>query len=120
MFRELLNFSYQRNWLQAVGWYLISLIIGIALAVLVEVGRIAVTGAAASFWEGFNRGHPAGQIVGIFYVVLLAVLLLWRRPKDAPNTLLAIAGVALDAFFGTLGGLLPLAVLTTRPPWQKP
>jgi ABC-type Fe3+-siderophore transport system permease subunit len=116
MFREAHNFSYQRNWLQAVGWYMIFVLIGFPLIII--VGRIAGIGAT-SFAEGFKRGIVVGQIAGIIYIILIAVLLLWRRPKGALNILLVIAGVALDALVGAFVGLIPLAVLTTRPPLQK-
>jgi len=117
MFREPLNFSYQRSWLQAAGWYVIFVLIGVPLAIV--IGRLAGIGAT-SFSEGFNRGHAAGQAAGVFYIIVVAILLLWQRRKDAPNILLVIASVVLDSLVGAFGGLIPRAVLTTRPPLQKP
>jgi hypothetical protein len=43
MFRELMNFSYQRTALQAFGWYLTFLAIGITLGAI--AGAILITGA---------------------------------------------------------------------------
>lgn len=111
-FRELMNFSYRRNWLQAIGWYLIFLVIGAVLGAV--VGRVAGINAM-SFSQGFDVGNKAGQLSAIPYHIVLAALLVWPRPKDAVNIMLAIAGVAISSVFGALGGLIPLAVLTTRP-----
>ena len=109
MFRQLMNFSYQRTPLQAVGWYLTFLLIGIFIAAI-AIGAIqAMNGGAAL---------PA-QFVAIPYDIVLAVALLWRRSKAMPNIFLALLAVLLSPFFGPLGGLIPLAVLTTRPTIQK-
>jgi Mn2+/Fe2+ NRAMP family transporter len=111
MFRELMNFSYRRTPLQAFGWYLIFLLIGLVVGALAGV---VVGIGSTSFTEGFQRGVPAGQIVIIPYHIILGILLLWNRPKGAANILLALAGVVLSVLLGALGGLVPLAVLTTR------
>jgi hypothetical protein len=112
MFAEIMNFAYRRNWLQAIAWYLIFLLGGIVIGGI--VGRVAGI-AATSFGEGFDIGNKAGQLSAIPYHIVLATLLVWHRPKDAANVLLALAGVAISSVFGALGGLIPLAVLATRP-----
>ena len=56
-----------------------------------------------------------GQIFGIVYVIFLGGLLLWKRQKGLLNIVLYALGVAVSFFIGMLGGLIPLAVLTTRP-----
>jgi hypothetical protein len=112
MFRELTNFSYQRTAPQALGWYLIFLLFGVLLAGI--AGGLLGTGAS-SFYEGFERGSEAGWLVSTFYTAALAVVLLRSRWKSALNVFLALAGVTLGLLVGSLGGLIPLAVLTTRP-----
>jgi hypothetical protein len=116
MFQEPINFSYQRSWRQAIGWYLIFMLIGVALAAV--VGKIAGIGTT-TFSEGFNAGRPVGQIFGVCYLILLAALLLWPRPKDAQNILLAVGCLICYSLLGALVGLIPLAVLTTRPSLQS-
>jgi hypothetical protein len=112
MFREIMNFSYRRNWLQAIGFFLMYFLIGIVIGAV--VGRIAGIGAK-SFSEGYDIGNLAGQLSAIPYHLLLATLLIWHRPKEPVNILLALAGVLLSSVLGALGGLPPLAVLSTRP-----
>jgi len=116
MFRELMSFSYQRTALQAFGWYLIFLIMGFILGAI--VGALLAAGRAPVV-QTFNGAFLIGQIIIIPYHVILAVALLWSRRKSALNVLLAIVGVLLSALLGALGGLIPLAVLTTRPSYRS-
>ena len=112
MFRQLMNFSHQRTALQAFGWYLTFLLIGIAIGGL--AGAIWSTGSA-SFSEAFERAMPIGQLIAVPYHIILGILLLWSRSKGVANIGLVLASVLLSALLGALGGLIPLAVLTTRP-----
>ena len=111
MFRELMNFSCQRTPLQALGWYLIFLLIG---AVAAGFAGFLIGIGSTSFAEGFQRGLLAGQLLIIPYHIILGILLLWNRPKGPINILLALGAVVLSVLLGALGGLIPLAVLTTR------
>jgi hypothetical protein len=114
MFAEIMNFNYRRNWLQAIAWYLTFLVIGVALSAV--AGKLIGINTT-SFAEGYELGVKVGQIFIVFYCLALAVLLLWGRPKNGVNILLAVAGVVLSALlFGALTGLITLAILTTRPP----
>jgi hypothetical protein len=112
MFRELMNFSYQRTALQAVGWYLAFFFMGLLVGAI--VGAIVGMGAA-SFAEGVQRGARASLFFIIPYHILLALALLWSRWKSVLNIFLALLAILLSVFLGALGGLIPLAVLTTRP-----
>ena len=113
MFQGAMDFWYQRTALQAFGWYLVFFLLGLPLASL--TGFIFGRGSATTFSEGYQSGQLPGQIFGVVYVVFLGGLLLWKRQKGALNIGLYILGVALSLFIGMLGGLIPLAVLTTRP-----
>jgi hypothetical protein len=110
MFRELMYFSYQRTALQAVGWYLAFLLLG-ALA----AGTVSGIMAAATGTGSFTQGIRAGAIIIIPYHIVLAVALLWTRWRSVLNIVLAILAILISLFLGALGGLIPLAVLTTRP-----
>lgn len=112
MFQELMNFSYRRTALQALSWYLVFLLIGLVVAGVAYFLALVVS---LSFGEGVPKGFPIGRIVIVPYHIILGILLLWNRPRDVANVLLALAGTVLSVLFGALGGLIPLAVLTTRP-----
>ncbi len=113
-FYEIMNFSYRRNWYQAIAWYALFFVLGVLISF--TVGRIIdIVLADRSAVEKFTTGLQLGQLLMIPYAIALATLLLWRRPKDARNVVLEVVGVALGAIFGALGGLIPLALLTKRP-----
>jgi uncharacterized membrane protein YeaQ/YmgE (transglycosylase-associated protein family) len=116
MFGEIMNFNYQRSAKQAFGWYLMYVLVGLVLG--------AVSGYLAGLFvkadEGFNIGRLAGQFSAVPLNILLGTLLIWHRKKSAPNLLLVLAGAILSAIGGALGGLIPLAFLSSRPvekPW---
>jgi uncharacterized membrane protein YeaQ/YmgE (transglycosylase-associated protein family) len=111
MFHEIMNFNYQRSGKQGFGWYLMYLLIGLVIG--------AVCGYLAGLFvkedEGFHIGRLAGQFSAVPYNILLGTLLIWHRKKDAPNLLLVLAGALLSTISGAIGGLIPLAYLSSRP-----
>ena len=118
MFAEIMNFNYQRSAKQAFGWYLMYFLVGIVIGAV--SGYLAGIFIKGGFDEGLNIGQMMGQFSAVPYNILLGILLIWHRRKDAPNLLLVLAGVILSVILGALGGLIPLAFLSNRPvekPW---
>jgi hypothetical protein len=114
MFAEIMNFNYQRSAKQAFGWYLMYFLVGIVIA---AVSSYLVTIFTKG---GFDEGFNIGRFSAVPFNILLGTLLIWHRKKDAPNLLLVLAGVILSAVAGALGGLIPLAFLSSRAvekPW---
>jgi len=111
MFQEIMNFSYQRTTKQAVGWYLMYLLISVVLGF--AVGEIAGS-VAQSTTEAANIGLIAEQLAAILYHIALGVLLMWHRAKSASSVLLVLASIVLAIVAGGLAGLIPLAVLSRR------
>jgi len=109
--KSVFNFSYQRTPLQALGWYIVFQVIGIF--VFATIGFAMSRGT--TFAEGFESTYAGGQILGAVYTTLLGALLLWNKQKGAVNILLFLSAIAMYVLFGVFAGLLPLAVLTTRP-----
>jgi hypothetical protein len=107
-----MNFSYQRSPLQAVGWYVIFLLFGLLIGAI--IGAIAANGTT-TFAEGMQRGMLISRYFVIPYHIVVAVALLWSRWKSVLNIFLALFAILLSTLLGALGGLIPLAVLTTRP-----
>ena len=112
MFAEIMNFSYQRTSKQAVGWYLMYLVIGVVSGF--AIGQVAGM-AGATLEDAMRIGLRTGQVWAILYHVPLAVLLLWHRAKDASSIMLALAAIVLSVLLGGVGGLIPLAILSRRP-----
>jgi hypothetical protein len=119
MFAEIMNFNYQRSAKQAFGWYVMYFLVGLVIA-FISTYLAGFFNKASNFSEGFNFGVSVGQFSAVPYNILLGILLIWHRKKDAPNLLLVLVGAILSAFAGALGGLIPLAFLSNRPvekPW---
>jgi hypothetical protein len=116
-----MNFSYQRTALQAVGWYLTFLVISNFFFIAGSVSVTLVMGFDFDTLDFFTF-----LIIPAYYFVLAYALVRSRLTRlnivlavSAP-LLSAFAGVLLAAFAGLLSGLIPLAILTTRPTTQKP
>ena len=112
MLRRLIGFSYQRTALQAFGWYLIFLVLAFSLGAL--EGFIFARDAT-SVSDAIQKILPLGIATIAVYHLALGVALLWSRGKTPLNIFLVIAAVLVSFLVGALGGLIPLAVLTTRP-----
>jgi hypothetical protein len=112
MFRAIMSFSRPLTALQAFGWYVIFLLIGFGLVFATEaiVRRATQSDSQTILWA-----LVAGVAIVIPYVIVLGVLLLRGRPKNVTNIVLVVVGAVLSPLAGLLGGLIPLAVLTTRP-----
>ena len=114
MFAEIMNFNYQRSAKQAFGWYLMYFLVGIVIA-LVSTYLASFFSNASDFNEGYSLGVSVGKFSAVPLNILLGILLVWHRKKDALNLLLILAGALLSSVLGALGGLIPLAFLSNRP-----
>lgn len=117
MFKELTNFSYDRTWLQAIGWYL-AFTLSIMLAIMSVAFIIGVTGYSFGLTteqEKLNRmGHAFGSIVAFIYCPLMTFLVL-RAKKRKGFHLIAFPLLSMTlSLLGVFVGLLPAAFLTTR------
>ena len=110
-----MNFSYRRTALQAFGWYLVFVLIGGLVGVLAAEFTKFTSEGRTTLIGALHNGASTGRLAVIPYVVIIGILLSWRRPKDVANILLLSAGIMLSPLFGALGGLIPFAVLNTRP-----
>lgn len=116
MFKNLTDFAYQRNTKEAIGFYLAYLVFIILISVLASI-IIAIL-------IGVNKDNASdfGLRLGTFFAVIssfgLGILVL--KAKNNLNNfglLLLVILAGLIAFFlGGLGGLIPVAYLTTKPP----
>ncbi|RUO29747.1 hypothetical protein CWE12_07180 [Aliidiomarina sedimenti] len=113
MFSNLTNFLYERSAKQAFGFYLAYVILGVLIGAL--AGGIA--GTIVGSENAFEVGARTGTIVAIIYTLVLGLLI--AKSKGLLNSfptlvLIALAGV-ICFFIGALGGLIPIAYLSTRP-----
>src|SRR3989344_840855 len=115
MFKHLTNFSYKRNWKEAIGFYLAYFLVGIILGGI-GGALYGIQLGATTFSEGFNGGLGIGAVVGIVYSLAIAILLLIQKKlyKNFGYIVLALLSGILAAFGGSLLGLVIPAFLTTR------
>jgi hypothetical protein len=116
MFRRLTDFGHERSLTQAVGFYLVYLVLGIALGALLG-------GLAGLMFKDF--GFDAGLMIGAALAVVSCPLLSFAilRAKGLLSNvmllLVAVLSVAGAAVGGLILGLIFVAFLTTRPAMQR-
>lgn len=112
MFKNLTNFAYQRTPKEAVGFYIAFLVLIMLIAAIMG-GVLALVMPNFSFNSGVRIGTICALIssLGLSFVIL-------KEKKSLGNfslILLALLSGLLSLLAGGLGGLIPVAYLTTRP-----
>ena len=104
MFDDIFSFGKERLPLQALGFYIVFFIIGITLGAL----------GGLIFAVDYNTGLIVGGVIAFIYCVFLCYLILSQ--KNQLTTAFA-AFLFITAFLayalGALGGLIPVAYLST-------
>ena len=104
MFEDLSNYSKERQPLQALGFYIVFLIIGVAIGAL--FGLV--------FAPDYYTGVLVGSVVAVIYCTILSYLILSAKGQLSTAFSAFIFITAFLSFFiGSLGGLIPVAYLTT-------
>jgi len=115
VFTDVFVSARQRTRRQALGWFLVFLLISLPVGlVVVTAGTANLVGASPEDYR--DAIVRAARVAATLYVTLVGLSLMWRREKNVVNLSLMTAAVVLAPVVGTLGGLVPLAWLTTRPP----
>ena len=115
MFRHLTDFGHQRTPVQAIGFYLTYLVLGIAIAAGLGalVGPLAVINGGSS-WDG---GMLVGTIFAVIACPVLSFVMLAKKGllSHIGFVIVAVLSVAGAAFGGLILGLIFAAFLSTRP-----
>jgi len=112
MFKHLTNFSYKRNAKEAIGFYIAYLV----LIMIVGALLASALGIVMDTSDSFTFGLKVGNVTAIIITTVVAFLIL-KEKKLLSNfgyILLALLSGILAVFLGGLGGLIPVAFLTTR------
>tara|TARA_B100000131_G_scaffold297156_1_gene315635 strand:- start:740 stop:1072 length:333 start_codon:yes stop_codon:yes gene_type:complete len=104
MFDDLFSFNKERLPLQALAFYIVFFIIGLVLGGL----------GGFIFASDFESGVLVGQVIAPIYCLVLGILILSQKDQlsSAHSSALFIVAI-LAYFFGVLGGLIPVAYLST-------
>ena len=105
MFSDLFSFNKERQPLEAFGFYLAYFIIGLILGVT----SVYIFGAYT-----YESGLVVGQVLAFFYCPFLGYLILSQKRQLNTAYAALLPVIAFLAYFlGALGGLVPVAYLTT-------
>lgn len=111
MFSKLGNLELKRNWKQAFGFYLAYGFLGFLFGVLAGgmVGALDPDHAQ-------QLGAKAGRIVGVLYCLALAAITASKKSllSSFKVLVLVVLSPLIALFLGAIGGLIPVAYLTTR------
>lgn len=112
MFRDLTSLRKKRSGLEAFGFYIAYLGLGLLLAGFAG-GISDFFQGAASFMDGYKMGAQYGHLVAVMYCPLLCVLILRAKKSYTFVSLLLVPTSGLLAIYmAMLGGLVPAALLT--------
>lgn len=113
MLKKIGDFSYKRNLLGAVAFYLLYGSIGIFLCGVITSMLIDTT--ISSIEDAKIFAMRVAPIIGGIYTFLIAlsIIILKHLSKDALAILCAIVGAFASASLGLIFGFIPVAVLST-------
>jgi hypothetical protein len=109
MFKDLTILRKSRSGLEAFGFYLAYFGLGLLICGLLG-------GVASLFYPSgsFKRGMEIGNLVSIFYCLLLSVLIIRaKKSYTFMSFVLIILSGCVALFLALTGGLIPVAILTT-------
>ena len=113
MFSKLTEFDYQRNWKEAIGFYIVYLVITLILTVPATLLTNRGIDASNQDIQFIN----IGTLVAMACCLALAFIIL-KSKNQLGNIRLLLVGIlgGIIAFFaGSLIGLVPVAFLSTQP-----
>jgi hypothetical protein len=104
MFDDLFVFNKERSPLQALGFYIVFFIIVLVLAMF----------AALIFAIDFESGAIVGNVIAVIYCLILGYQILSAKNQlSSAFTAFLFITAFLSYFLGALGGLIPVAYLST-------
>lgn len=118
MFKNLGNLGYQRNWKEAIGFYIVYFVAMVVVAAILGAMVAAIfLPASAGRSGGFAMGVRLGLVMAIIATLVLSFSILAKKNllHNFGFILLALLAGLLAVAGGGLLGLIPVAYLTTRP-----
>ncbi|MCF6462585.1 hypothetical protein [Clostridium sp. Cult1] len=106
---NLTDFSLERNWKQAIGFYFAYLLLGFLIGALI--------GGITGIIDPYNLELPAtiGEVAGTIYcLVLYFAIYVRKRLNSFLFIILGLVAAVINLFFGNIVSLIIVAFLTTR------
>ena len=113
--QALIDFGYQRNWKEAVIFYISYLVVIIVMGVSLSLLISTIVGVEGES-ENFMLGIKIGATVAVAGVLILGILVLAGKQllRHKGYIMLVLLAGLLAIWGGSLLGLIPIAYLTTR------
>lgn len=110
MFSNLMDFGYERTGKQAVGFYLAYFFLFLAIVFSISMLLVLITGSTDK-----QLAFRLGNVFGIIVCLTLSILIAQKKKLFSSFKallIIALTGV-LSALLGCIGGLIPVAYLST-------
>jgi len=111
MFNNLINFSYKRNWKEAIGFYIFYLILGLVFSGLINlilgftmqigIQHLSIDQARSQV-DAFT--HDSARYEFIVFVLMILILLL--KTKKLLNNFKSILVILLSILLTYIGGII--------------
>ncbi len=111
MFKKLTSFSYKRNIVEGIGFYLAYLLLILITAVVCAMLTSVVTGNSS-----FLLGAIIGKIIALLLTGAIGCMVLYKKKlgKNILFVFLVILSAVLSYYTGAIVGMAIIAYLTTR------
>ncbi len=114
MFSNLTAFAMVRTGKQALGFYIVYLVIAIIVGGIAG-GLGGLITSAAQEPVDMQVGVKWGAAAAVVYVILIGMIIVIRKKLGIGYVILALVGGLLALLGGGVLGLIPAALMTTRP-----
>ncbi|MFI4919909.1 MAG: hypothetical protein ACHP65_10185 [Legionellales bacterium] len=113
MFKGLMSFAMVRTPVQALGFYIVYLLIGMLIGGLAgAIGGIVMGPSPGS--SSIEVGLKWGMLANIPYVLAIGAVIVAKKKLGLGYYVLALVGAIVAIFGGSMFGLIPAAFITTR------
>ena len=118
MFKNLTNFSYKRNWKEAIGFYFSYMLLAIVLGIVLVIIFVPAISTGAITVNNYYNYEPLTEFASYFscaYCAIISVLLLLQKRlwKNLGYVFLVLLGIFLGVSTGLFLGLIIPAYITT-------
>jgi len=116
MFKKLMDFSYKRTALEAIGFYLAYFLFFLFTLAIIGGFHSALT-HPTSQQETLQTGHKIGLVFSVILCPLISFVILAKKKllNNVFYIIVALLSGLLALPLGAILGLIPAAFLTTRP-----
>ncbi|MEI1279600.1 hypothetical protein V6Z05_14825 [Leptospira venezuelensis] len=120
MFKNLSDFAYQRNWKEALLFYVVWLLVIVITSGLVSGLTIGILGFLGFIFqpeESFQLGAKIGNFIAVIGCLLLSFTILKKKSLHTHigYILIGLISGLLAVFIGGFGGLIPCTYLSMLP-----